>query len=127
MNRITLVEESFSETVRVEVVDTAHRLWPKTLRAVVRTGGAESLLICDDGRLSTRQTVLAAVRGDEVVGHLAFRIEPAAGRSVRARVDSFAVEPGEPGDGIEQLLTRTAERQAAVRQCRPPVAVPVAC
>jgi hypothetical protein len=127
MNRITQLEESLVESVRVEVVDTFHPLWANVLRAIVRTGGAETLLICDDGRLSARQTVLAAVAGDEVAGHLVFSVEPAAGRSVRARVDSFAVEPGQTGDRAEQLLTRTSERQAAVRQCAAPLAMPIAC
>jgi hypothetical protein len=114
-----------AHAVRVESVDTAHPAWEAVLRSIIRSGGADALLICDDGRLSARQTVLAAMTGAAVVGHLVFRIEPAAGRSVRARMDSFDVDPAFTSAGVERLLATTAGHQAKVRRCPEPE--PVAC
>jgi hypothetical protein len=116
-------ESASTDAVRVESVDTAHPAWDAVLRSIVRTGGVDALLICDDGRLSARQTVLAAMTGADVIGHLVFRVEPGADRSVRARMDSFEVDPAFTTAGVDQLLATTAGHHARLRRCAVPEAV----
>ena len=111
MNRIAEFTESASN-VTVESVDTAHPAWADVARSVA----GDSLMLHEDGRLSARQTVLAALAGDVVVGHLAFRVEPAGGRAVRARLDSFGVDDAYTGTGVEKILADAADDYARARR-----------
>jgi hypothetical protein len=88
-------------------------------------------MLSDDGWLSSRQTVLAAFDGMDVVGHLCFRVEPMRspmGRTVvRSRVDSFAVQPDGNSEAVEEMLLQTAEKRASLMQCSPPRVELAAC
>jgi hypothetical protein len=116
-------------TLRVEPVDNQHPAWGQVLAAIFRTGNRQALQLGDDGWLSSRQTVLAAFDRDQVVGHLAFSLEPfrcEIGRArVNSRLDSFAVDPAYGGGAVDNMLQEVAEYRAKLMRCPPPrVAVP---
>ena len=110
--------------IRVEVVDTNHSAWGAVMRNILRIGDGHSLLMHEHGRLSTRQTILAAFVSDQVIGHLCFRVEPvrsAIGRAtVRAKLDSFSVDDAYAGGTVETLLVGTADERARLMNCRAP-------
>jgi hypothetical protein len=117
-------------SIRVEPINNRHPAWSDVLAAIFRTGSRESVLISEDGWLSSRQTVLAAFDGDNVVGHLCFRIEPqrTQGRAiVHSRVDSFAVEGTHAHHAVDKLLLDHADLHARVMKCTPPQPMMVAC
>jgi hypothetical protein len=118
-------------SIRVEEVDNRHPHWSDVLGSIFRTGNQHSLLLREDGCLSTRQTVLAAFDGPLLVGHLCFRVEPARssiGRTVvRSKLDSFAIEHDCDGQTVEELLFQTAQRRAETMQCAPPSLELAAC
>ena len=86
-------------TLRVEPVDNQHPAWGEVLAAIFRTGNRQSLQLTDDGWLSSRQTILAAFDGPQVVGHLCFSLHAfrsAIGRAagpVLARRIGFSFPP----------------------------------
>ncbi len=114
----------FDDAIRVEAVDTNHPAWGEVMQSIFRAGDGPAMLVHEHGRLSSRQTVLAALAGDEVVGHLCFRVEPtrcAVGRvAVRAKLDSFAVGDGHIGAAVADLLFKTADQRARLMNCRGP-------
>jgi hypothetical protein len=117
-------------SIRVEPVDHRHHAWTVVLEAIFRTGDRDAVLLGDDGRLSSRQTVLAAFDGERVVGHLCFRIEPLRhqGRAtVHSRIDSLSVEATHNTEGVEELLLDRAESQSHVMKCTPPRRQLIAC
>jgi ribosomal protein S18 acetylase RimI-like enzyme len=115
--------------VRLEIVDNWHKDWPAVLESI-RRSGAERLLLTDvGGWLSARQTVLAAFRGDQVVGHLIFHVQPAHARDgsvvledgrviLEAHLDGIAVDPRQKDCDIDRLLLDFAESHAKTLQCR---------
>jgi hypothetical protein len=116
-------------TLRVEPVDNHHPAWGAVLAAIFKTGNRQSLMLHEDGWLSSRQTILAAFDEDQVVGHLCFRIEPvrkAIGTpQLTSRVDSFAVDESYYGSDVDEMLQEVAEYQAKLMRCQPPsVAMP---
>jgi hypothetical protein len=111
-------------TFRVEAVDTSHPAWDEVFDAIARAGDGPALMLNDSGRLSSRQTVVAAFTGEQVVGHLCFQIEatrsPVGGVQLRTRLDSFAVEADFAGTIVETLLADTADERARLMKCRGP-------
>jgi hypothetical protein len=106
---------SVGET-RVERVDEWHRDWPRVLDFIERSGKRAELQVTPAGWLSARQAVLAAFVGDEVVGHLAFHIEPLVdamaqatpGPTLLAKLDACAVADGHDADAICASLRAAA-------------------
>ncbi len=111
----------FSGPARIEVVDDRHERWPSVLEFIDRVGERERLQFSDDGGISTRQAVLAAFLGDQVVGHLAFHVEPlladvAAEKprsTLLAKLDGCSV-----ADGQDQETICTSLRTAAIDWAR---------
>jgi hypothetical protein len=117
--------------IRVESVDNDHPAWADVLSSIFRTGNQHTLMLGEDGWLSARQTVLAAFDGEQVIGHLSFRVEPirsSLGRTVvRSKVDSFSVEPEYTEVDVEEMLLKSAESRAHLMQCAPPRVERAAC
>ncbi len=111
-------------TIRVEPVDNQHPAWGRVLAAIFRTGNRQALQLSDDGWLSSRQTVLAAFDGDNIVGHLCFSLEPfrcEIGRArVNSRLDSFAVDSMYGGESVDDMLLEVAEYRSKLMKCPPP-------
>ncbi len=113
------------DALRVEAVDSHHPAWDRVRSAIDRAGDSEALLLHDDGRLSARQTVLAAFAEDELIGHLCFRVEPARSRgrsriTIRAKLDSFAINQEYAGSMAERRLHDIANERARLLRCRGP-------
>ena len=110
--------------ILVEPIDNHHPAWGQVLSAILRTGNREAVLLREDGWLSSRQSVLAAFDGDQVVGHLCFRIEPtrcpAGLTSVKSRLDSFAVDGDYADHSIDEMLLDLAEARAKLMRCPAP-------
>jgi hypothetical protein len=118
-----------SPIIRLEIVDNWHRDWPAVLESIRRSGQAKLLLADVGGWLSARQSVLAAFKDNQVVGHLIFHVETMStkqgsvvledGRVIlEAHLDGLAVDPRYKDWGIEQLLLDFAEAHAKTLQCR---------
>lgn len=118
-------------SIRVEPIDNRHPSWTQVLSCIFRTGNQDTLMLNEDGWLSSRQTVLAAFDGSDVVGHLCFRVEPVPsdlGRPVvRSKVDSFSIQQEYSDQQVEDLLLQTAQQRAQLMQCSPPRMGLVAC
>jgi hypothetical protein len=101
---------------RIELVDEWHREWPRVLDFIERTGQRQGLQVSPAGWVSARQAVLAAFIGDQVVGHLAFHIEPlldaveAGGEhlTLLAKLDACAVAHGYDEQSISERLRMAA-------------------
>ncbi len=110
--------------LRVEVVDPAHAAWPAVRRQMERSGGRPGrLLVSGDGRLSARQTVVAAFLDGRPVAHACFSVHPArrtadAGRpAVYARMDSRSVDEPFADTAVEHVLLQVAETRARTMGC----------
>jgi hypothetical protein len=115
--------------VRLEIVDNWHKDWPAVLASIRRSGGAKLLLADVGGWLSARQSVLAAFKDGQVVGHLIFHVQPAHSRDggviledgrviLEAHLDGVAVDPRQKDWGIEEVLLDFAESHTKTLQCR---------
>lgn len=108
-----------STEVKVESVDTTHPRWGCVLSSIRMTGNGPSLMLTADGFLSSRQTVLAAFCGGQVVGHASFRVEPArtaAAVVVDAVLDSLSSHTAD--ESVAHHLLQTARARAKVQRCR---------
>ena len=115
--------------VRLEIVDNWHKDWPAVLAFIRRSGRAKLLLADVGGWLSARQSVLAAFKDGQVVGHLIFHVEPMQARDggvvledgrviLEAHLDNITVDARQQDWGIEGLLLNFAESHAKTLQCR---------
>ena len=116
---------SLDEHLRVEVVDAGHPQWPIVRRRLARSVWSDRWTLMEltpDGRLSARQTVVAAFLDGHVVGHACFRVEPARSAHgfvvVVARMDSRVVDAPFAGTAVEQVLQQMAESRARTMGCR---------
>jgi hypothetical protein len=111
-------------SIRVEPVDNTHPAWQQVVSAISRSGNQHALLLHDGGWLSSRQSLLAAFDGDEVVGHLCFRVEPTRSPKgqveLRTKVDSFSIDVEANQKTVEDLLLRTGELRAKLMRCESP-------
>jgi hypothetical protein len=111
-------------SIRVEPIDNRHPAWSHVLAEIFRTGNREAIMLREDGWLSSRQTVLAAFDGAEMVGHLCFRVEPVRSgvgeTAVTSRVDSFSVEGHHADLKIYESLMNRAKSMAKFMKCSPP-------
>jgi hypothetical protein len=118
-------------SIRVEPIDNRHPAWSRVLAEIFRTGNREAIMLREDGWLSSRQTVLAAFDGGEMVGHLCFRVEPiktAPGQTgVASRVDSFSVDGQYTDQRVHDSLMTRARSLAKQMKCSPPQIELVAC
>lgn len=109
---------------RVELVDNWHKDWPAVLLALDRSGGRASLHIDADGWLSARQNLLVAFVGDEPAAHVCFHVEPAPREGdtsnrgcIEAKLDSYGIDPGFCGRGIELELRKAALERVNTLKC----------
>ena len=110
-------------SLRVEPVDNHHPAWGQVLAAIFKTGNQHTLMLREDGWLSSRQTILAAFDHDHLVGHLCFSIEPVrsgVGTRLASRVDSFAVEEPFGDNTVDEMLQEVAEYRSRLMKCAPP-------
>jgi hypothetical protein len=123
-NEMTDTSNRNARSIQVEPIDHRHPSWSQVLAAVLRTGNPGALMLHEDGWLSSRQTLLAAFDGSQLVGHLCFSVEPSrAGDgtpTVKSKVDSFSIEPTHSDSQVDELLLRQANRQARLMKCTPP-------
>jgi len=118
-------------SIRVEPIDNRHPAWSRVLAEIFRTGNREAIMLREDGWLSSRQTVLAAFDGGEMVGHLCFRIEPVRSSpgqtAVGSRVDSFSVDGQYSDQRVHDSLLSRAKLLAKLMKCSPPRIELAAC
>jgi hypothetical protein len=118
-------------SIRVEPIDHRHPSWSDVLAAIFRTGDRESVMLRDDGWLSSRQTILAAFDGPSVVGHLCFRVEPTRGSGgsarIQSRIDSFSIDDKYDDQSVHDLLMGRANFLADVMKCQHPQIERTAC
>ncbi len=118
-------------SIRVEPIDHRHPAWRDVLAAIFRTGQREAVMLREDGWLSSRQTVLAAFDGANVVGHLCFRVEPSRSKSgqtaLQSKMDSFSVDGEYANQAVDELLVNHANSQARMMKCPPPEIELAAC
>ena len=118
-----------SPIVRLEIIDNWHKDRPAVLESIRRYGEERLLLTDVGGWLSARQTVLAALKDDRVIGHLIFHVEPMQARDggviledgrviLEAHLDGIAVDPRQKDCDIDRLLLDFAESHAKTLQCR---------
>ena len=102
--------------VRIEVVDNWHSAWPRVLRFVEKHGDAKKLQVDDDGWLSARQVLIAAMAGDQIAAHVSFSVAP--GRTcIEAKLDDYGIAPKFCDRGIESKLRRAALERAESLGC----------
>ena len=104
--------------MQVELVDNWHPRWREVLDAIDFVGQRQSLHVDPDGWLSARQNLLVAFVDDAVAGHLCFRVEPARGARVAAKLESIEVQPGFAREEVQTILLLAAEKRAHVLRCR---------
>jgi hypothetical protein len=118
-------------SIRVEPIDHRHPAWRDVLAAIFRTGDREAIMLREDGWLSSRQTVLAAFDGQNVIGHLCFRVEPVRDdggqTAVKSRMDSFNVDGEYADQAVDELLVDSACSAARIMKCSPPQIELAAC
>jgi ribosomal protein S18 acetylase RimI-like enzyme len=116
-------------TLRLEIVDNWHKNWPAVLEFIRQSGHAKLLLADVGGWLSARQSVLAAFKGDQVVGHLIFHVQTMQsadtgvlledGRVIlEAHLDGLSVDARHKNSAIDRQLLDFAESHAKTLQCR---------
>ena len=123
-------QKSATGKLSLELVDCWNVKWPAVLDAVRAAGLTHQLMLDKDGWLSARQSVIAAFDGENVVGQLAFRVEPvvdSAGSVVRdkgrvrfgAKLDFIAHEENANGQVVTQQLLALANDHARTLRCEP--------
>jgi hypothetical protein len=118
------MSNSMKKQAKIGVVDNWHPQWAKVYRSA--GDGPLRRLVQADGWLPARQNLLVAFVDERVAGHLCFRIEPEAAQGegasrhhpIGAEVDSFSVEPGFDGSGIEEALRSAGIARARELNCR---------
>ena len=100
-----------------DAVDNWHPAWKKVLTHVARTGRPDKLAINADGWLSSRQVLIAAIVGATPAGHVCFTVTPAKDGCIRARLESYGIDPKFCSRGIESQLHRAATERAHAFNC----------
>src|SRR3954471_998360 len=112
--------ENKSSTIYVDVIDSWHKRWPQVLKQIETDGGRGKLMVDRDNWLSARQCLLVAFNGDDVAGHLGFRMSPMAveqqpeesRHAIEAHLDDLSVRTGFDEPQVRQLLMDCARRYA---------------
>ena len=110
--------EAAATDLRIEFIDSWHKCWKAVHDDFAQAGRHERLLVDCDGWLSARQVLIVAYRGNELAGHILFRLVPRASVNqtprpvVDASLDSFEVSPGFDDAAVRDVLLKEATRRA---------------